>query len=45
MLSFRVGGRYAFLIYRRSDGKVYTTALTREGGAWKIVSVTPNPVL
>jgi hypothetical protein len=43
VLSFRVGGRYAFLIYRRSDG-VWATALAREGGKWKLVSVTPSPV-
>jgi hypothetical protein len=43
VLSFRVGGGYAFLIYRRRDG-VYATALSRESGSWKIVSVTPTPV-
>jgi hypothetical protein len=43
VLSFRVGGRYAFLIYRRPDG-IFATALTQEGGAWKLISVTPNPL-
>lgn len=43
ILSFRVGPKYAFLIYRRPDG-VYATALTREGGDWKLISVTPNPL-
>lgn len=43
VLSFRVGGKYAFLIYRRPDG-VWATALAREASAWKIVTVTPNPL-
>ena len=43
VLSFRVGGKYAFLIYRRPDG-IWATALTREAGNWKLVSVTPAPV-
>lgn len=43
VLSFRVGGKYAFLIYRRPDG-IWATALTREAGNWKVVSVTPAPV-
>jgi hypothetical protein len=43
VLSLRVGGKYAFLIYRRTDG-VWATALTPEGGEWKVISVTPNPI-
>jgi hypothetical protein len=43
VLSFRVGHRYAFLIYRRSDG-IFATALSRESGHWKLISVTPNPL-
>lgn len=43
VLSFRVGSRYAFLIYRRPDG-LYAMALTREGGEWKLVTVSPNPL-
>jgi hypothetical protein len=43
VLSFRVGAKYAFLIYRRPDG-VYATALNEEGGAWKVVSVGPAAV-
>lgn len=43
VLSFRVGKKYAFLIYRRPDG-IFATALTREGGDWKLISVTPNPL-
>jgi hypothetical protein len=44
VLSFRVGGDYAFLIYRRPDHRIWATALTRERGKWKIISVTPNPL-
>jgi hypothetical protein len=43
VLSFRVDDEYAFLIYRRPDG-IFATALTREAGAWKLISVTPNPI-
>lgn len=43
ILSFRIGDKYAFLIYRRPDG-IFATALTREGGNWKLISVTPNPI-
>jgi hypothetical protein len=43
VLSFRVGDKYTFLIYRRPDG-IFATALSREGGAWKLISVTPNPL-
>lgn len=43
VLSFRVGGGYAFLIYRRSDG-VFATALTHERDRWKLISATPNPI-
>jgi len=43
VLSFRLGKGYAFLIYRRPDG-IFATALTRESGAWRLISVTPNPI-
>lgn len=43
VLSFRVGPTYAFLIYRRPDG-IFATALSGEGGKWKVVSVTPSAV-
>ncbi len=39
VLSLRVDDEYAFLIYTRPDGKIYATAVAREGGSWKIVSV------
>jgi hypothetical protein len=39
VLSLRVGGGKAFLIYARTPGEVYATALGREGGAWKVISV------
>jgi hypothetical protein len=42
VLSLRVGEGNAFLIYTRPDGEVYTTAVVREDGAWKIVSVGPT---
>jgi hypothetical protein len=42
VLSLRVGGGHAFLIYTRPGGKVYATALGREGGAWKVISVGPT---
>ena len=44
VLSFRVGKQYAFLIYRRPDRRIYATALAREAGAWRLISVTPNPI-
>jgi hypothetical protein len=43
VLSLRVGRGHAFLIYRRPDG-VWATALTREGGRWKVLTPTPNPI-
>jgi hypothetical protein len=42
VLSLRVGGGHAFLIYTRPGGKIYTTALGHEGGAWKVISVGPT---
>jgi hypothetical protein len=41
VLSFRVARSGAFLIYRRDDG-VWATALMREGGGWRVFSVTPE---
>jgi len=43
VLSLRVDPPIAFLIYRRSDG-IWATALEREEGQWKVISVTPAPV-
>jgi hypothetical protein len=43
VLSLRQGTRYAFLIYRRPDG-IFAIPLTREGGGWRLVLVTPTPV-
>lgn len=43
-LSFRVGRKYAFLIYRRPEGKVYAMPLLREGGKWKLGLLTPTPL-
>lgn len=44
-LGVRVGpyrGRlFAFVIYRRSDGS-WSTALVREAGTWKVLTVTPQ---
>lgn len=37
VLSFRVGRRYSFLIYRRDDG-AFAIALDRMDGTWRIVS-------
>jgi hypothetical protein len=42
VLSLRLGGGRAFLIYARPNAKIYATALSREGGAWKVVSVGPT---
>jgi hypothetical protein len=42
VLSLRVGGGNAFLIYSRPGGKVYATALGSEDGAWKVISVGPT---
>jgi len=42
VLSLRVGGGHAFLIYARPGGKVFATALRREGNAWKVFSVGPT---
>jgi hypothetical protein len=44
VLSFRVAADYAFLIYRRPGPAIYATALTREGGRWKLITVTPDPI-
>jgi len=44
VLSLRVDPPIAFLIYRRSDQSIWATALEREGGEWKVISVTPAPV-
>ena len=43
VLSFRVGAKYAFLIYRRPDG-IFAAALAREMGVWRLISATPNPL-
>jgi hypothetical protein len=44
VLSVRVGPHmdrlYAFVIYGRFDG-IWATALAREAGRWRIVTVTP----
>jgi hypothetical protein len=42
VLSLRVGGGRAFLIYARPNGGVYATALAQEGQAWRVVSVGPT---
>jgi hypothetical protein len=44
VLSLRIGPRFAFLIYRRPDQSVWATALAREGGGWRVLSVTPAPL-
>ena len=44
ILSLRIGGGNAFLIYTRREGEVYATALGREEGAWKVISVGPTPL-
>lgn len=43
VLSFRVGRRYTFLIYRRPDG-VFAMPLAREGGRLKLLLATPEPL-
>ena len=35
------GRLYAFVLYRRSDG-AWATALVRESGRWRVVTVTPQ---
>ncbi len=45
VLSLRTDDEYAFLIYTRPDGKVYATAISREGGSWKIISVGPTEIV
>jgi hypothetical protein len=42
VLSLRIGGGHAFLIYTRPEGKVYATALGHESGSWKVISVGPT---
>jgi hypothetical protein len=42
VLSLRVGGGHAFLIYTRPGGRIYATALGREGSVWKVISVGPT---
>jgi hypothetical protein len=41
VLSFRIGDKYTFLIYRRPDG-VYANGLVRKAGRWKLLLVTPT---
>lgn len=43
VLSARIGGGYAFVIYRRSGG-VYAMPLVPEDGTWRLLLVTPNPL-
>ncbi len=40
VLSFRVKGDRAFLIYRNSAGKFYYLSLNRHGGGWQVSSLT-----
>jgi hypothetical protein len=43
VLSLRVGEGHAFLIYTRPDAnKIYASALAREDGTWKVISVGPT---
>jgi hypothetical protein len=43
VLSLRVGEGNAFLIYTRPDAnKIYASALAREDGTWKVISVGPT---
>jgi hypothetical protein len=42
VLSLRVGGGHAFLIYTRPGGEAFATALQRERGTWKVLSVGPT---
>jgi hypothetical protein len=44
VLSLRLDGSHAFLIYKRPDERFYATALSREGGRWKVFSVAPAPL-
>jgi hypothetical protein len=42
--SVRVEGDRAFAIYRAIDGAVIAITMTREGGAWKVASLTGVPL-
>lgn len=41
--SVRIGGGYAFVIYRRPDG-FFASAFKRNAGRWWLLSVTPQPL-
>ncbi len=40
VLSLRVKGSQAFVIYRNAAGKAYNLPLRREGGEWKVAALT-----
>jgi hypothetical protein len=42
LLSFRVKGRYAYIIFRGAEGKVDYIAMRNDGGVWKINTANPE---
>lgn len=42
--SLRSEGEQAFLIYHGAQGVTYAIPVSREGGAWKIASLTGTPL-
>jgi hypothetical protein len=45
VLSFRVSGTHAFLIYTNGDGTPYSVLMEPEGGTWKLASVAGNQLI
>ena len=45
VLSFRVEGNQAFLVYTNGEGAPYSALMEREGSVWKLASVAGNPLI
>jgi hypothetical protein len=43
LLSFRVSGRYAYIIFRGAEGRADYIAMRNDGGVWKINTANPEP--
>lgn len=44
VISFRVEGDHAFIVYRDPGGEVTASAMAREGGGWKLASLGGVPL-
>jgi hypothetical protein len=43
LLSFRVRGRYAYIIFKGAEGRVEYIAMRNDDGAWRINTANPEP--